>query len=315
MGLGTEAINILIELRNAGHIGGSGAVMELGAQQLSNVFLESNEQLRELADLFGVTTPHNLPDPIATHFVHGQMRHLAASAPRAEQFWRWIGFEYSAIDIDGSPSSVPLDLNYDGVPEAEIGKYQIVTNFGTTEHVANQLNAFKVIHDLTALGGVMIHQVPAQGMMNHGLVNYTHKFFWMLARSNGYQLLKSRFGSSELAYALPDNIRENDSAAQTDPRLETYRTIDCALFVVLKKVYDIAYVAPLDVATGTETDNEALRERYWTVFEPDVFYKIEPNTPRLYRRTRIARRYSARAALRAVQARPIPDRLRTAPRR
>jgi hypothetical protein len=43
--------------------------------------------------------------------------------------------------IDGRPGSIPLDLNYDPAPNESLGKYQLVTNFGTIEHVANQLNA------------------------------------------------------------------------------------------------------------------------------------------------------------------------------
>jgi hypothetical protein len=35
----------------------------------------------------------------------------------------------------------------------------------------------------------MIHNVPTQGLFMHGLVNYNPKFFWMLARSNGYKWL------------------------------------------------------------------------------------------------------------------------------
>ena len=80
----------------------------------------------------------------------------------------------------------------DQVPEGCRGKYRLVTNYGTTEHVANQLNAFKIIHDLTAVGGLMVHSVPAQGMFCHGLVNYNPKFFWMLARSNGYKWLLTK---------------------------------------------------------------------------------------------------------------------------
>jgi hypothetical protein len=62
-----------------------------------------------------------------------------------------------------------LDLDFDGIPTEHKGKYSLVTNFGTTEHVANQLNAFKIIDELTALNGVMVHELPAQGWFNHGL--------------------------------------------------------------------------------------------------------------------------------------------------
>jgi hypothetical protein len=66
-------------------------------------------------------------------------------------------------------------------------------NFGTTEHVANQLNAFKLIHDLAAKGCIMVHTLPSHGQFNHGLVNYNPKLFWMLAHSNGYRLLHMSF--------------------------------------------------------------------------------------------------------------------------
>ena len=45
-------------------------------------------------------------------------------------------------------------------------------SFGTTEHVANQLQPFKIIHDLAAAGALMLHVLPAGGMPNHGLVSY-----------------------------------------------------------------------------------------------------------------------------------------------
>ena len=133
--------------------------------------------------------PAPFVDPIPSKIVHGVLEHQEVTAPHARNFWHWLGLGYAAIDIDGSPDAIPLDLNYDDIPKPEKGKYQLITNFGTTEHVANQLNAFKVIHDLTAVNGVMVHNLPAQGMLNHGLVNYNFKFFWMLARSNGYKWL------------------------------------------------------------------------------------------------------------------------------
>jgi hypothetical protein len=38
-------------------------------------------------------------------------------------------------------------------------------NFGTTEHVANQLNAFKLIHDLAAKGCIMVHTLHGDPML------------------------------------------------------------------------------------------------------------------------------------------------------
>src|SRR5262245_15158185 len=171
MGIGFDLLDRLMELRLAGLIRRRTAVMEIGAQQLNNNFLQATERLQKLGAFFGINQPIELGEQSESHIVHGGMEHLDAAAPAARKFWLWLGFEYAAIDIDGSPGAIPLDLNFDSVPLRERGRYGLVTNFGTTEHVANQLNAFEVIHDLTALNGLMMHSLPAQGFFNHGLVN------------------------------------------------------------------------------------------------------------------------------------------------
>lgn len=44
---------------------------------------------------------------------------------------------------------------------------------------------------------------------------------------------------------------------------------DGGLILALQKTHDIDFVAPLDVATGSKTNNVVLEERYWTVFKSD----------------------------------------------
>src|SRR6202008_3458775 len=141
--------------------------------------------------------------------------------------------------IDGSPGSIPLDLNYDSVSKDELGRYQLVTNFGTTEHVANQLNAFKVIHDLVRHGGVMIHHLPMQGMLNHGLVNYNPKFFWMLARSNGYKWLYLNYRRLTQTYQFPKSIIAEIAPFNDDveEQLRDLRVADAGVIVALQKVF------------------------------------------------------------------------------
>ena len=209
MGTGWKDFDLIVRLKSEGYVPARGAIVEIGAQQLSNDVLRNREKLSELRQAFGVTTAVDLPDPSESFLVHGKLEHLDSNAPPARIIWTWLGFDYAAIDIDGSPGSIPLDLNFDDVPRKFRKHFQLVTNFGTTEHVANQLQAFKIIHDLVATGGVMIHSLPAQGFLNHGLVNYNLKFFWMLARSNGYKWIYSDFGLSNVPYGLPENIRDS----------------------------------------------------------------------------------------------------------
>lgn len=281
MGIGSDALEILIGLREQGYLTGRASVVEIGAQQLANSFLEARELIDKAGVLFGAQGRYTLPEAKLSHIVHGELEHLDSSAPFARDFWNWLGFEYASIDIDGSPGSMPLDLNYDEAPPLALGKYQLVTNFGTTEHVANQLNAFEVIHNLTALGGVMIHHLPMQGMFNHGLINYNPKFFWMLARSNGYKLIDLDVTFTNTYYELPDNIVDSVSAFRPDiGRRNRLRAADTMLLVLLQKTFDTPYVPPLDVATGTRTTNKVLEERYWSVLKPDAWDNLSETIPR-----------------------------------
>jgi hypothetical protein len=276
MGIGSDLIYDLTNLKNAGELVDSKRVVEIGAQQLSNSFLGAGSELTKLYKLFGKERDASADQAIRVQNIqHGVLEHQAADAPFARSFWTDLGFEYASIDIDGSPGSIPLDLNVDSIPRKHRGRFDLVTNFGTTEHVCNQLNAFKVIHDLTKLGGLMMHNLPAQGMMNHGLVNYNPKFFWMLARSNGYTLNYLTVQPSGEGYSMPENIRDNMQTTETTkPLVDVYRTEDVMIKVILKKVYDIEFVPPIDVPTGVSTDNKALHDRYWTVFEPQAFERI-----------------------------------------
>jgi hypothetical protein len=269
MGLSAGTIELMIRLRQGGFMPPSGAVIEIGAQQLSNGFLRSRDRMEFLGRLCGVTTKFDLPVPEATAIV-GEVEPLSETAPLARQFWEWLGFQYASIDINGSPNSIPLDLNYDILPDWARKKFDVVTNFGTTEHIANQLNAFKIIHDLTAPGGIMIHAVPAQGLVNHGLLKYNPKWFWMLARSNDYRWLDFNYSSRGHITDLPDNVVEAIAPHWPDiaERKAQYKVVDGGLLATFQKVRDIEFIPPLDVDTGTKTTNPALIERYWTIFAP-----------------------------------------------
>jgi hypothetical protein len=257
--------------------------MEIGAQQLNNNFLAATPKLEEIGRVFGVERPPPLPSPNRSHIVHGELEHLDAKAPSARDFWLWLGFDYAAIDVDGSPGSIPIDLNFDSAPPEAIGKYQLVTNYGTTEHVANQLNAFKIIHDLTSVAGVMVHELPAQGHVNHGLVSYNFNFFWMLSRSNGYKVVLADYRQSPQLYHLPDNITGfiNESNPHHHPDLRDFNIADGSLKIVLQKTYDIDFVPPIDLPTGVQIGLSARqKQRYWTVFDPEAFARLRPNAPR-----------------------------------
>ncbi len=270
MGMGASILPLLRKLKQQGHIANGSAVIEIGAQQLDNSFIKATRDIAIVGRLFGAL----MPPPAFTWTGARSDTDLLAGAPLARAFWTWLGLDYASIDIDGSPGSIPLDLNYDEVPTEFIGKYDVVTNFGTTEHVANQLQSFKIIHDLAAAGALMLHVLPAGGMLNHGLVSYNPKFFWMLGRSNGYKIAFMSMGWSARDPGLPKDLQDflalydRDAASQ----FADFRMPESSLVVALQKVFDTPFVAPLDVPTGTTTEHASLRERYWSVLKADVSF-------------------------------------------
>lgn len=275
MGIGSNQLRLLLQLRREGHLPLAGAVAEIGAQQLSTSFFGLQDELRAAEALFktGSPAPQFGAKPTAARFsAAGEV--LDASAPLARSFWHWLRYRYLAIDVDESPDSLPLDLNYDQTPDDARGRFDLVTNFGTTEHVANQLHAFKLIHELTKAGGVMMHHLPMQGNLTHGLVNYNPKFFWMLARSNDYQFLHMSFTNDGSGPPHQDFL---DFILKFIPELseqeQNCQFTNAYITVVLKKIHDLSYVPPLDVPTGAAASNETFKERYWGVFAPERFTK------------------------------------------
>jgi hypothetical protein len=268
--MGADTLPLLMALKRRGYIPNGSAVIEIGAQQLDESFVGATDDIAATGRCFGITGP---PPAFAWTGPRSDTNVLAG-APLARDFWTWLGFNYASIDIDGSPGSIPLDLNYDEVPAGLIGRYDVVTNFGTTEHVANQLQSFKIIHDLAAAGALMLHVLPAGGMPNHGLVSYNPKFFWMLGRSNGYKIAFMTMGQSA-AEGLPSDLVEfltrYEPQAQAD--FAAFRMPATSIVVALQKVFDTPFVAPIDVSTGTTTEHAALRERYWSVLKPDASFQ------------------------------------------
>jgi hypothetical protein len=289
MGINRVDLQLILLLTSEGCIRDSARVIELGAQQLARVAIESKDILRELGGRFGAKGELCLPTSGATPVYEWNEEKLDPAAPMARLMWEWLGFSYAAIDIDDSPGSIPLDLNFDEVPKSQRDNYDLVTNYGTTEHVANQLNAFKIAHDLAAEGGVMIHHLPCQGNLNHGLVNYSPKFFWMLARSNNYRWLYFNYLVSSESYPVPTNLIDSirEFSPDIDERMngkpapmwcrffgralcrrkKPVGVRNSALMVAFQKSRSAPYVPPIDVPNETSTTNKKLLERYPGVFK------------------------------------------------
>ena len=263
MGLNARFLQMMIWLREQGHIAPGAKVMEIGAQQLNNAFLAATSDIESLARLYGVPAPQ-LPHQVGG----GPHRNLNPDAPRAGPFYRALGFDYSCIDIDNSPGSIALDLNFDSTPDSLTGKFNLVTNFGTTEHTINQFNAFKIIHELAAPGAIMLHELPASGQINHGFFGYQPKFFDGLARSNGYSVLFMDFNWSEIEYGIPDDLKQALAPFVHIAKRPPHGNSPSAIIAVLRKNHDAPFIPPIDIVSGSIAPNVQMEKRYGMAFKP-----------------------------------------------
>ena len=130
------------------------------------------------------------------------------------------GFRYQSFDIIEAPMCEHFDLNGDSVPERHRNAFDLVLNFGTTEHVLNQLNAMKAMHDMAKPGGLFYSLFVRGGHMDHGLLHYSDRFVDLLCAANRY-----------------DTVWRDDQNKSGG---------ECT-WIVLRKVVAAPFAAPLDV--------------------------------------------------------------------
>jgi hypothetical protein len=177
MGLGPVFLRDIIALKRRGLLEGCRRVVEIGAQQINDRLIASPE-LDEVVALFGGTKPPLTPVGASL---------IMPNSPPGRLLWSALGLQSKSIDVEGG--EICIDLNNGQVPYRYRGAFDLAINAGTTEHIANQGNAFAGIHGLVRTGGLMYHQVPATGYIDHGFFGYQPKFFHLLAKSNDYEIV------------------------------------------------------------------------------------------------------------------------------
>jgi hypothetical protein len=90
-----------------------------------------------------------------------------------------------AIDFHGTNVAKKLDLNEPVVLDR---RFDVVINNGTAEHIFNVAQVFKTVHEYTLPGGMMIHESPFTGWVDHGFYSLQPTLFFDLAEFNGYRI-------------------------------------------------------------------------------------------------------------------------------
>ncbi|MGD2179770.1 hypothetical protein [Lusitaniella coriacea] len=267
MGIGIPTLYLYHRLQQKGYIKGNQRVIELGSQDVSG---ETAQLASVLKNLF-------------------ECKIDSETEITAKNLYQSIGFEnYQCIDADGLHDALVFDLNQNIQKTYNfLEKFDLVTNHGTTEHCFNQYTCFLNIHNLCAINGLMIHVLPVQGYVNHGLFNYNPSFFYNLAAANNYKLIGVYLSTCKshdpALYSIPGLIPYREGLVQS--LIDFQGEPEMGLYVVLQKVKEQEFVMPYDgqyLNINLLSDRYSLQERDRSHLEiaPEFIKDVEQSTNR-----------------------------------
>ena len=217
-------------------------VLDIGC---SNLYGAGAPEIRSLLSRMGVETPAaDVADDLAAR--------SAAGTAFVVELFDLIGIEYQAIDFVPAAKTMKFDLNHDKLPGKFKGAFDLVLNFGTTEHVLDQARCFELIHDACKPGGAIYHQVPAGGFFGHGYFAYTGRFFFDLAGYNEYRVLAAwhdQADESRLSKMFEDYATYFPALLDAPtPKRDAFP--DTGINVIYQKHRDRAFVYPMELSTA-----------------------------------------------------------------
>jgi hypothetical protein len=117
---------------------------------------------------------------------------LHASFGDSRAFFAGLGFEMTALDVsDYEGADIVADLNDAGVADRLAARFDLIFDAGTVEHIFDASTAFRTINRLVKPGGVVMHNLPANGFMDHGLWQISPGLLWSFYQSAGFEVLTS----------------------------------------------------------------------------------------------------------------------------
>lgn len=185
------------------------------------------------------------------------------------------GMEYRAFDIADGYRTQIMDLNHAVLPQNLRNHFDLVLNFGTTEHILNQYNCFKVIHDATKVGGYIHHSLPAMGYADHGYITYTSRCFFDIAGYNEYEVVDFWFDGpsgrndalqglrsySSYFPAVKRALDEIENSSQ-GAALKAAGFPDVGICIVFRKVKDKPFWGALESSTSVGNIPTAVTASY-----------------------------------------------------
>jgi hypothetical protein len=237
-------------------------VLDIGPQ---NIYFAREQQIREFIENQGEKASNTTLDSEVQRLVYFSTPRPEERTTLFSEVTDLTNIEYNSVDVCPGLKTEILDLNFDKIPDHMRGYYDVVFNFGTTEHIFNQWNCFEFMHDALKVGGVMYHQLPASGYLDHGYYCYTPLFFREMAQANQYaieNLSVTPAGESKVDSVGVQGRAGNTLLSPAGPLGQDNRIPSLNVHVILRKTLNAPFRVSLEIATAHSAVNGKMLERY-----------------------------------------------------
>lgn len=104
--------------------------------------------------------------------------------------YKMLGFDtiHSLDTNDYEGADLIYDLNQDDIGNILPQQYDLVTNFGTLEHVFHLPNALKNVFHATKVGGHVLHGSPTNNWVDHGFYQLSPTFYYDYYLANKFRI-------------------------------------------------------------------------------------------------------------------------------
>ncbi|EME70545.1 hypothetical protein H261_07943 [Paramagnetospirillum caucaseum] len=191
MGISPFIAEGLAQLAADGHFKDSRSLLEFGPQTV--VAMKDHTYYFDLARRVG--------GPQAAQDFAGVAHDGKAFRPDAQKaLYRLFGIEeYASVDLLDPTATYNHNLNDPLVLDRQ---FDIVTDFGTGEHVFNIGQNFVNAHNALKVGGLWLAQWPTLGGYHHGFYNIHNIWYRSLAKFSGYELVMLLHSSDVVVTAM-----------------------------------------------------------------------------------------------------------------
>ncbi len=238
MAISAQYLQIVRALFEHGMLPQNGALLEVGE---ANWYDTSNVDLLVSDVKTLVDVPARRDALLARLETILENRDIAHMFEAAKVFYElyFAPSDLQAIDLNGTKIAKPLDLNKAVTLDR---RFDVVFNHGTAEHIFNIGQVFRTVHEYTLPGGLMIHESPFTGWIEHGFYSLQPTLFFDLAAYNRYQVICMIIEDLQNGTILPIHTRDEIHQYAKDKKLPENSMM---LTVLRKDAADSEFVIPM----------------------------------------------------------------------